>query len=447
MLTSVAVSAIAVIASIVVFIVLSYKGLSPILAALLAAIIVGFTCEGGVISAIFDTFLNQSIDFMSTILLLFVMGGLMSAVLEMTGTTEALANGIIKYLGEKSIPFVIFLISAVLCYLGVGAYQFIVASLAFGLLKKANMPKNVGLIAMLTACNAVVYCMPGTTGAPNIIPTTVLGTNIFAGAGVGIMAFVIATVLALLYVYWMAHSFAKQGIGYEGNALAAGPGMPGVPADSKERELPPFWTTIVTLALLFGFSALFTFVSAFGFDSAKAVIFAQIIAALWTCIINRKYIAKGTMLSQLTRGVINVLPIAVLMGFISGFGAVVQLTSAFSSLLSGLLSMNISPYLLTFLGIAIMSACLGNGTSAMVMVLNALMPVLSMSDVNYSLIHRIATTTASTTDSMPHCPNVCVAIQTFGMTHKKSYKYVFLSTVCIPLVYAGAVTAVAMIIG
>lgn len=61
MLTSVAVSAIAIVASIILFIILSYKGLSPILAALLAAVIVGFTCEGGVIPAIFDTFVNQSI--------------------------------------------------------------------------------------------------------------------------------------------------------------------------------------------------------------------------------------------------------------------------------------------------------------------------------------------------------------------------------------------------
>ena len=52
MLTSVAVSAIAIVASIILFIILSYKGLSPILAALLAAVIVGFTCEGGVIPAI-----------------------------------------------------------------------------------------------------------------------------------------------------------------------------------------------------------------------------------------------------------------------------------------------------------------------------------------------------------------------------------------------------------
>lgn len=444
MLTGVAISAIAIVVSIVVFIILSYKGLSPILAALLAAIIVGFTCEGGVIPAIFDTFVSQSIDFMQTILLLFVMGGLFSAVLEMTGTTDALANGIVRYLGKKSIPFVIFLISGVLCYLGVGAYQFIVAALAFGLLRKANMPRNVGLIAMLTACNAVVYCLPGTTGTPNIMPTTFLQTTIYAGAGVGIMAFVIATVLGLLYVYWMARSYAKQGVGYdqasEGNAMAG-------PSQEIDRKLPPFWTSIVTLLILFVFSALFTFVDAFGFDSTQAVIFAQIIAALWACLINFKYIKKGTILQQLTRGVVNVLPIAILMGFISGFGAVVQSTAAFHSLLSGLLSMNMSPYLVTFLGIAIMSACMGNGTSAMVMVLNALQPVLTTADVNYNLIHRIATTTASTTDSMPHCPNVCVAIQAFGLTHKKSYKYVFISTVCIPLVYAGAVTAVAMLIG
>ena len=146
------------------------------------------------------------------------------------------------------------------------------------------------------------------------------------------MAFIIATALGLLYAYWMAHSYVKQGIGYEQQSES----MDGIvkSPQEKERKLPPFWTAIATLLILFAFSAIFTFVDAFGFDSTQAVIFAQIIAALWACLINLKFIEKGTILSQLTRGVVNVLPIAILMGFISGFGAVVQTTSAFGSLLS-----------------------------------------------------------------------------------------------------------------
>ena len=80
-MTSIAASAIMIIIGIVVFIVLAYKGLSPILAALVAAVIIGFSCEGGPMTAIFTTFMDQAIAFISSILLLIVVGGLLSAVL------------------------------------------------------------------------------------------------------------------------------------------------------------------------------------------------------------------------------------------------------------------------------------------------------------------------------------------------------------------------------
>ena len=110
-MTSVAVSAIAIILGIAAFILLAYRGLNPILGCLIAALIVGLTCEGGIGTAIFTTFMNQAITFMSSILLLIVVGGLLSAVLEVTHTTDALANGIIRMLGNNSIPVIIFIMT------------------------------------------------------------------------------------------------------------------------------------------------------------------------------------------------------------------------------------------------------------------------------------------------------------------------------------------------
>lgn len=237
-MTSVAASAIAIILGIAVFIILAYKGLSPILASLVAALIIGCTCEGGPLTAIFSTFMGQAVNFMSSVLLLIVIGGLLSAVLETTGTTDSLANGIIRLLGEKSIPIVVFIMTGLLCFLGVGSYQFIVAPLALGLLKKANVSRNIGLIAMMVGANAVTYCLPGTSVTPNLMPATILGTNIYAGAGVGVLAFVLATVLGLAYVYWMMRAYEKQGVGFEQAAVSMG----GPPAGQRpEDKVPPFW--------------------------------------------------------------------------------------------------------------------------------------------------------------------------------------------------------------
>ena len=54
-MTGVVISGIAIVIGVAVFILLAYKGLSPILAALAAAIIVGCTCEGGPLTAVSDT--------------------------------------------------------------------------------------------------------------------------------------------------------------------------------------------------------------------------------------------------------------------------------------------------------------------------------------------------------------------------------------------------------
>ena len=68
---------------------------------------------------------------MSSVLLLIVIGGLLSAVLETTGTTDSLANGIIRLLGEKSSPHRGLRDDWPAVFPGVGSYQFIVAPLAW----------------------------------------------------------------------------------------------------------------------------------------------------------------------------------------------------------------------------------------------------------------------------------------------------------------------------
>ena len=304
---------------------------------------------------------------------------------------------------------------------------------------------------MMVSYNAVTYCLPGTSVTPNILPTTILGTNIYAGAGVGIFAFVLATGLGLAYVYWMLKDSKKKGLVFEEETagapggFAGGPGPQGAPQEG-ERKDPPFWTAIVTVLLLFVLCFVFSLVKAFGFDATTAVILAQLITAIWALIVNFKYVDKTNWLKKISSGTASVIPLAVMLSFIAGFGAVVRSTAAFQALLGGIMSMNVNPYLLTFIGVAVLSACMGNGTGALAMVLAAINPTLAATNANPGAVHRIATVTASTLDSMPHCTNVCVSLQVFGTDHKKSYKYVFMSTVVIPVIYAALTTILCMIV-
>lgn len=84
-------------------------------------------------------------------------------------------------------------------------------------------------------------------------------------------------------------------------------------------------------------------VPAFGFDATQAVVMAQLLAALWAFVVNFKYMNRGTILKDISRGTLAVIPLAVMLGFISGFGAVAQSTAAFGALLNGLISLNMTP--------------------------------------------------------------------------------------------------------
>ena len=70
------------------------------------------------------------------------------------------------------------------------------------------------------------------------------------------------------------------------------------------------------IVLLFGLCFLFSMVPAFGFDATQAVVMAQLLAALWAFVVNFKYMNRGTILKDISRGTLAVIPLAVMLGFI-----------------------------------------------------------------------------------------------------------------------------------
>lgn len=61
------------------------------------------------------------------------------------------------------------------------------------------------------------------------------------------------------------------------------------------------------------------------------------------------------------------------------------------------------------------------------------------------LLHRIGCLSAIGLDSLPHCGAVVVLLTLAGMTHKDSYKQIFVTTVVITLIVAAIGIALATI--
>lgn len=97
---------------------------------------------------------------------------------------------------------------------GVSAFPFIIAPLAFSVLKAADLPRQIGAVIMVGCYSLVGYLVPGATNTANIIASQNYGTTLYAGAPIGITCFVIGLVLNIIYVEVMIRTYRKNGVGY-----------------------------------------------------------------------------------------------------------------------------------------------------------------------------------------------------------------------------------------
>ncbi len=69
---------------------------------------------------------------------------------------------------------------ALLALGGVSAFPFIIAPLAFSVLKAADLPRQIGAVIMASTESLVGYLIPGATNTANVIASNSYGTTLYA---------------------------------------------------------------------------------------------------------------------------------------------------------------------------------------------------------------------------------------------------------------------------
>ena len=109
-----------------------------------------------------------------------------------------------------------------------------------------------------------------------------------------------------------------------------------------------------------------------------------------------------------------------------GFASVVQATPAYQVLVDGLLSLSIPAPLLVVIATAILVGLTGSPPAGLAIVV----PVLAANlDLAPEAIHRIATTAATTFDTLPFQGAVIIMLNMAGLKHKDGYPPVMMCTV------------------
>jgi H+/gluconate symporter-like permease len=110
-----------------------------------------------------------------------------------------------------------------------------------------------------------------------------------------------------------------------------------------------------------------------------------------------------------------------------GFAAVIQATPAYDVMVNGLLGLSIPAPLLVVLAVAILVGLTGSPPAGLAIVVPVLAANLSLAP---EAIHRIATTAASTFDTLPFQGAILIMLGMADLKHKDGYPPVLMCTVC-----------------
>jgi H+/gluconate symporter-like permease len=209
---------IGIVLSLVLLIVLAYRGINVLvlapLMALLATVFAGGTPLLATYTQVFMTALGE---YAITYFPLFLLGAIFGKLMDDSGGAAAIARFIVKRLGERQAILAIVLSCGILTYGGVSLFvvAFAVFPIAAALFRAAGVPKR--LIPATIGLGSFTFTMtalPGTPAIQNAIPAPFFGTNAFAAPGLGIIAGLIMFGGGTAWLSYRSRRLRAAGEGY-----------------------------------------------------------------------------------------------------------------------------------------------------------------------------------------------------------------------------------------
>ena len=191
-------------------------------------------------------------------------------------------------------------------------------------------------------------------------------------------------------------------------------------------------SAIIGLSLLF---------QKLGITALQATTYAQVLSiVLVFVLVGPKYLPH--VFQTCVRGIQGSLIPVVFISIVVGYGTVVQATPVFSLLVEKVLSMNMHPYLLTFVAVNLLSGLCANGTGGVTLFMkNFGDSILANPSINLGALHRIAAISGAGFDSLPHNGAIAFQLSVFKLSYKEGYFQQFMMSVVVNLL-AGIIAVV-----
>ncbi|MBX0358241.1 GntP family permease [Halobacillus sp. Nhm2S1] len=400
---------------------LAYLGWSIIWVAPIAAGVVALTGGLDLLEAYKDTYMGGFVAFAKDWFPVFMLGAIFGKLMEDTGMARSVAVAFTKLIGTQRAILGVLVSAAVLTYGGVSLFVvvFAVYPLALSLFREANISRK--LIPATVALGAFTFTMTALPGSPqiqNLIPMEYFQTDAMAAPVMGIIAGIIMGGGGYFYLRWREKKLVAQGEVFT------------EPKEKNEMDQPdetpnfflsllPLLTVLLTLNLL-------------DWDVVTALISGIVLIMLLNVTMYKKFIPS--MNSGAGGSVIAIINTSAAVGF----GTVVREVPGFANLTQLLMGIKGNPLISEAIAVNVLAGATGSASGGMGIALEALgskyYEIAMNTGISPEAFHRVASLSSGGLDALPHNGAVLTLFAITGMTHKDSYKDIFVVAVLIPVI-------------
>jgi H+/gluconate symporter-like permease len=439
------------LAGLALLIFMALRGANIFIAALVCASVVALTNGLSLPQALLEYFPFGPLgafSFAGKFFVLFLCGAIFGKVMAASQAASSIAQAITRSLGTRRTLWVTMLVCAVLTYGGVVVFVviFTMYPLGISLMREANLPKR--LFCAATALGAGTFTMtalPGTPSIHNVIAASALGTDLFAGAWIGLLASALMIALGMAYVQREWRLASHRGEGFDANAQDLRmEQMAGVPGSGPHWGLAVVPILVVLgiillprLLLLSGLTLTEQGVlgGLVGFSQQQPILWPSLALVMATVVAVLLFpgLRRNTV-AVLGQGADDAIMPLLNTAAVIGFGGVVTQTAGFSQFSQWILTVDLPPLLSIFVSVSVVSGIVGSASGGLQIFMQTLAPKYLEMGVEPEVLHRIANIAAGGLDSLPHCGAVIAMLMIMGLTHKQAYKDMFVVTVLIPVI-------------
>ena len=421
--------------SVVAIVFLVWRGWHMAIVSLAALLIVIATNGMGLFESINDAYMGDMSAFVGSWFLLFALGSVFGRVMGDSGASAGIASSMLRLVGEKHALLVIMITGLVLSYGGISAFiiAFSVYPIAAELFERADIPKKL-IVAAIMVCPATLgmVMMPGIPSTQNLIPTSYLGTDAYAGGLLGVICSVVMFAMSYAYLQWEIGRCRRRG---EHFSPAAGEKIGGPGSDA-----PPTWACFAPIVLLV--VLVFVLQRVASLAATDAVSAAMVAAVALACLLYRERI--GDVRRALGEACASGLNSLITVASIMGFGGVVVASPAYQGIVSALMDTSMNPLWQAFITIFAIAGITGSAIGALNIYFSSAAGALLATGLDPAMIHRVlCMASVGPATLLPHTSAMLAANQAAHTEVRDTYRYVLVSCALMPV----AVSLLGMALG